>query len=103
MHDEKMKELIPSIIESISSFFGPMMSTMYAVQLDLYQHLYASVYEYATSQGLNATENVVEDFLAAFEPVRQKTENEIKSLREGKISRTPMGEHTSKPGLFTRK
>jgi amphiphysin len=95
--------MIPRIVDSISSFFGPMMNTMYAVQADLYQHLYASVHEYATSQGLNQTENVVDECLASFEPMRQKAENEIKSLREGKVARTPMGGGLSKPGLFTRK
>jgi len=102
-HDERMKEKIPQIIESIASFFGPIMNTMYAVQSDLYQHLYASVHEYATSQGLNNTDTVVEECLALFEPVRQKAETEVKSLREGKIARTPMGGPVSKPGLFTRK
>src|SRR6202030_2198930 len=102
MHDERLKELIPSIMESISAFFTPMLSTMYSVQADLYQHLYASVYEYATSQGLTDTENLVDELNSSYEPIRQRAETEIKSLREGKIARTPLGDHT-KPGLFGRK
>jgi amphiphysin len=103
MHDERMKEIIPSIMESISAFFSPILNTMYSIQSDLYQHLYASVYEYATSQGLTDTENVVEECTALYDPIRQRAETEIKSLREGKTSRTPIGESSSKPGLFGRK
>ena len=102
MHDEKMKDLIPSIMDAISAFFTPMLNTMYAIQADLFQHLYASVYEYATSQGLTETENLVEECNALYEPMRQRAESEIKSLREGKVARTPFGE-TGKPGMFARK
>jgi amphiphysin len=103
MHDERLKGLIPSIMDTISAFFSPMLNTMYAVQSDLYQHLYASVYEYATSQGLSNTDNLVEECGSLYEPIRQKVESEIKSLREGKIARIPVGEFTGKPGLFGRK
>jgi len=102
MHDERLKGLIPSIMDAISSFFAPMLETMYAVQSDLYQHLYASVYEYATSQGLSNTDNLVEECNSLYEPIRQKAESEIKSLREGKIARTPFGEFAGKPA-FGRK
>src|SRR5271154_5672287 len=100
MHDEKMKDLIPSIMEAISAFFTPMLNTMYAIQSDLFQHLYASVHEYATSQGLTNTEELVEECTSSYEPVRQRAESEIKSLREGKIARIPVGESTGKSGLF---
>ena len=103
MHDERLKGLIPSIMDAISSFFAPMLETMYAVQSDLYQHLYASVYEYATSQGLSNTDNLVEECNSKYEPIRQRAESEIKSLREGKIARTPVGEFTGKAGLLGRK
>src|SRR5277367_2155141 len=102
MHDEKMKDLIPSIMDAISAFFAPMLNIMYAIQADLFQHLYASVYEYATAQGLTNTENLVEECNSLYEPMRQRAETEIKSLREGKVARTPFGE-TGKPGLFARK
>jgi amphiphysin len=103
MHDERLKGLIPSIMESISAFFGPILDTMYAIQSDLYQHLYASVYEYATSQGLTNTENLVDEYNSLYEPTRQRAETEIKSLREGKTARTPVGEYTGKSGMFGRK
>lgn len=102
MHDEKMRDLIPSIMDAISAFFAPMLNTMYAIQADLFQHLYASVYEYATSQGLTETENLVEECNSLYEPMRQRAETEIKSLREGKVARTPFGD-TGKPGMFARK
>jgi amphiphysin len=102
MHDEKMKDLIPSIMDAISAFFAPMLNIMYAIQADLFQHLYASVYEYATAQGLTNTENLVEECNSLYEPMRQRAESEIKSLREGKVARTPFGE-TGKPGMFARK
>ena len=103
MHDERLKDMIPSIMEAISAFFAPMLTTMYSVQSDLYQHLYASVYEYATAQGLTDTDNVVEECTSLYEPIRQRAESEIKSLREGKIARTPMGDTGAKPGMFGRK
>jgi amphiphysin len=103
MHDERMRELIPSIIESISGFFVPILNTMYAIQSDLYQHLYASVYEYATDQGLSNTDYIVEELSALFDPIRERAETEVKSLREGKIARTPYGESNGKSGLFGRK
>ena len=103
MHDERLKGLIPSIMDAISAFFEPMLTTMYAVQSDLYQHLYASIYEYATSQGLSNTDNIVEECNSLYEPIRQRAESEIKSLREGKIARTPVGDFSGKPGLFARK
>jgi amphiphysin len=90
-------------MDAISAFFAPMLNTMYAVQSDLYQHLYASIYEYATSQGLSNTDNLVEECNSLYEPIRQKAESEIKSLREGKIGRTPVGEFSGKPGLLGRK
>ena len=90
-------------MDAISDFFAPMLSTMYSIQSDLYQHLYASVYEYATSQGLSNTENLVDECNSLYEPIRQRAENEIKSLREGKIARTPVGEYTGKSGMFARK
>jgi amphiphysin len=104
MHDEKMTDAIPVVVELISTFFNPIMNTMYAVQIDLYQHLYASVYEYATSQGLNNTDNVVDECQALYEPIRQRAESEIKSLREGKIAKTPgRDSNGSRPGLYSRK
>jgi amphiphysin len=103
MHDERLKEMIPSIMETISAFFAPMLTTVYSVQSDLYQHLYASVYEYATSQGLVDIDNVVEEFSALYEQIRQRAETEIKSLRDGKAARIPMGETGAKPGIFARK
>jgi amphiphysin len=103
MHDERMKELIPSILEAISSFFTPMLYTMYSIQSDLYQHLYASIYEYATSQGLTDTDALVEEWTSLYEPVRERAESEIKSLREGKIGKTPVGGYTGKTGVFARK
>ena len=103
MHDERLKGLIPSIMDAISAFFAPMLNTMYAIQSDLYQHLYASVYEYATSQGLSNTDNLVDECDSQYEPIRQRAESEIKSLREGKIGRTPVGEYTGKSGQFGRK
>jgi amphiphysin len=102
MHDERMKELIPSIMDSISAFFAPILNTLYSAQIDLYQNLYVSVHEYATAQGLTNTATVVEDCQELFEPMRQRAESEVKSLREGKVAKTPMGDH-SKPGLFGRK
>ena len=103
MHDERMREMIPSILEGISGFFVPILNTMYAIQTDLYQHLYASVYEYATAQGLSNIDDIVEECTAMYDPVRQRAESEIKSLREGKIARTPYGESNGKSGLFGRK
>jgi amphiphysin len=104
MHDEKMKETIPLIVECICSFFGPIMNTMYAIQVDLYQHLYASAYEYATSQGLNNIDNVVDECQSVYGPIRQRVESEIKSLREGKIAKTPLGNSGgSRSILFSRK
>jgi amphiphysin len=103
MHDERLRGVIPSIMEAISDFFTPMLNTMYAIQSDLFQHLYASVYEYATSQGLTNTDDLVEECTSMYEPVRQRAESEIKSLREGKIARTPMGESTGKAGMFARR
>jgi amphiphysin len=103
MHDERMREMIPSILETISAFFVPMMNTMYAIQSDLYQHLYASVYEYATAQGLSNIDDIIDECTTMFDPVRQRAETEIKSLREGKIARTPYGEPNGKSGLFGRK
>ena len=103
MHDERMRELIPSIVDCISNFTVPIMNTMYSIQCDLYQHLYASFYEYATAQGLSKTDDLVEECLALYEPIRQKVEWEVKSLREGKTARIPMGESTGKSVLFSRK
>jgi amphiphysin len=103
MRDERMKELIPSILESISAFFAPILNIMYSIQSDLFQHLYASVYEYANAQGHSNTDDLVEECFALYEPIRQKAETEIKSLREGKTGRTPMGEGTGRSGLFGRK
>jgi len=104
MHDDKLKDLIPSILDSISSFFQPILHILYSIQLSLYQHLYASVHEYAVSQGLSNTDSVVDDCLHMYEPVRQKAETEIKSLREGKTAKIPVGETgMGKPGLFGRK
>jgi len=102
MHDERMRGLLPQTMDSISSFFAPIMETMYAIQADLYQHLYASIYEFATTQGLLDTDAIVDDCVAKYEPIRQHTESEIRSLKEGKVARTPMGE-SGKPGLFSRK
>jgi len=78
---------------------------MYSLQLDLFQHIYASVHEYALSQGLTNTDSVVEDCTQLYEPVRQRAETEIKSLREGKIAKIPVGGTAgmAKPGLFARK
>ena len=104
MHNEELTAKIPLIMDAISNFFTPMLSTMYAVQINLYQHIYASVHEYATSQGLTSTDNVVEEFESRFEPKRLEIEGSVKSLREGKIAKTPYGEGNSgKPGLFSRK
>lgn len=103
MHDDRLKGLIPEIMEAISAYFTPMLNIMYSVQSDLYQHLYASVYEYATSQGLTNTDNLVEECNASYDPIRQRVESEIKSLREGKIARIPVGEFTGKQGMFARK
>jgi amphiphysin len=104
MHDEKLKDLIPSILDSISSFFHPILQTLYSIQLSLYQHLYASLHEYAVSQGLSNTDSVVDECLHMYEPVRQKAETEIKSLREGKTAKIPVGETgMGKPGLFARR
>ena len=102
MHDEKMKGMIPLILDAISAFFAPMLNNMYCIQADLFQHLYASVYEYATSQGLTNTENIVDECNSIYEPIRERAETEIRSLREGKIARTPFGD-AGKPGLFGRK
>lgn len=103
MHDERMKELIPSIMESISMFFSPILNTLYSAQIDLYQNLYAAVHEYATTQGLTNTATVVEDCQELWEPIRQRTESEVKSLREGKVARTPVGDSGARPGIFGRK
>jgi amphiphysin len=104
MHDEEISQKIPLIMDAISTFFTPILSTMYAVQSDLYQHLYASVHEYATSQGLTETDSVVEEFVERYEPKRQEAEGSIKSVREGKTGKTPYGEaNISKPGIFARK
>jgi amphiphysin len=100
MHDERLKDMIPSIMESISAFFAPILNTMYSAQIDLYQHLYATVYDYATAQGLTNTDTVVEDCQELYEPIRQRAESEVKSLREGKIAKTPVGESGGKPGIF---
>jgi hypothetical protein len=103
MHDERMRGLLPQVMESISSFCEPILQTMYALQTDLYQHLYASVHEFATAQSLLDTDTIVDDLTRQYEPIRQHAESEIKSLREGKIARTPVGETGGKPGIFTRK
>jgi len=92
MHDERLKAMIP-----------PILDIMYSIQTDLYQHLYASVHEYATSHGLTNTDDVVEEWVARYDPIRIKGETDIKVLREGKTARTPIGEPPSKPGLFGRK
>ena len=97
-----MTGLLPQIMDSISSFFQPIMETMFAIQTDLYQHLYASMHEFVTAQGLLDTDTIVDDCVAKYEPIRQHAESEIRSLREGKVARTPMGE-SGKPGMFSRK
>jgi amphiphysin len=102
MHDERMRTILPQIMDSLSAFLVPLMETMYAIQTDLYQHLYASMHEFATAQNLLDTDSIVDDCTTKYEPVRQHAESEIRSLREGKVARTPMGE-TGKPGMFARK
>lgn len=102
MHDDRMRTVLPQIMDSLSAFLAPIMETMYAIQTDLYQHLYASIHEFATAQNLLDTDSIVDDCTTKYEPIRQHTESEIRSLREGKVARTPMGD-TGKPGLFTRK
>src|ERR1700737_4370601 len=100
MHDERLKDMIPSIMGSISAFFAPILNTMYSAQIYLYQHLYATVYDYATAKGLTNTDTVVEECQELYEPIRQRAESEVKSLREGKIAKTPVGESGGKPGMF---
>ncbi|KAL1305909.1 hypothetical protein AAFC00_004052 [Neodothiora populina] len=103
--DEHIKQVLPPLVDAVSRLLPYLLATQIMIQHSLIAQLYTAVYGFCQQQGMPVSppelEDVVAEFSAEFDPLRNEVEGGLGLIANGKAVHQPMEFVDNKQGSLT--